>query len=207
MGIIKTGFQTPWEVRIPVLTRYLDTEFVDLFFNEGKLRLSSFKSFRNNPDEQRGDINEGRMKLKIRTPQGSNNEVAQNCQEAYVLCAGTVENPTMETSFSTQDSFRITNSLDFADCISRHIPGCNGGMEGLCHYRDHLTFSNIDTITTPEESCKFMSGHLMNSFLLKHNKYAHQGEYRFIWFTSGKLEMDYIDIVCPEALEFCERLK
>lgn len=39
--------------------RYLDKELVNAFFNEGKLRLSSFNKFRKHSDEHRGDKDEG----------------------------------------------------------------------------------------------------------------------------------------------------
>jgi hypothetical protein len=41
-------------------------------------------------------------------------------------------------------SFRITNSLSFADAVSRHIPGCLGGMEGLCSYRENIVLQKHD---------------------------------------------------------------
>ena len=217
MSIVRTGFTRPWEIRVPVLTRYLEKEYVELFLKEGKLRLSSFKAFRNNPDEQQGDVFEGRASLQISTPNGNHAITCMNGQEAYVLCAGTVENPSMESSFKTEYGFRILNPLGFADAISRHIPGFVSGMEGLCSYRDNLLISKHDErpITPPDsyanpeewanEYDRYVAEQAKEAFFIKHAAYAHQGEYRFIWFASG-VEKEFIDITCPEAVRFCQRL-
>ena len=83
-----------------------------------KLRFSSFKKFRNNPDEQQGDAAEGRANMKIETPSGNHAILAMNGQEAYVMRGGTVESKSMEASFKTADGFRIINTLAFANAIS-----------------------------------------------------------------------------------------
>ncbi|WP_421762835.1 hypothetical protein [Ekhidna sp.] len=49
----------PLNTKLPIVYRYMDQEFIDLFFKEGKLRISSFMKFRNYPDEVRGDKSEG----------------------------------------------------------------------------------------------------------------------------------------------------
>ena len=215
--MIQTAFSRPWEIRTPTLTRYLEKEFTDAFFKEGRLRISSFKNFRKHADENRGDFAEGSASMQISTPMGSHAISAINGQEAYVLCAGTVESASMETSFQTQDGFRILKPLSFADAISGHIPGFIGGMEGLCHYKDSLLIAKAEPENFPppdafasieewsQQHDSFVGNHAKEAFFLKHIKYSHQGEYRFIWFASGA-EKEYIDIVCPEAIQFCQRL-
>ena len=217
MSIVRIGFTRPWEIRTPTLTRYLEKEYVDLFFSEGKLRISSFKAFRENYDEQQGDPYEGRATMQISTPNGSHAVVATNGQEAYVLCAGTVENKEMEASFKTESGFRILNPLGFADAVSQHIPGFILGMEGICSYREGLSIHKHDehfkmlpdSFPNPEEWAKeyerYVGEQSKETFFLKHISYAYQGEYRFIWFANGE-EKDFIDIICPEAVKFCQPL-
>lgn len=43
-------------------------------------------------------------------------------------------------------------------------------------------------------------------FLLKAKKYQEQQEYRIAWFV-GHCEVDYIDILCPEAIKYCRRIE
>jgi hypothetical protein len=217
MSFLQTGFTTPWEIRTPALTRYLEKEFVELFFKEGKLRLSSFKAFRNNPDEQRGDPFEGRATMQITAPNGRHTILTMNGQAAYILCAGTVENKNMEASFKTECGFRILNPLGFANVISRHIPGFVFGMEGLCYYREERSIDKHDEkpIISPDsypdpeawgkEYDLYVREQTKEAYFLKHISYSHQGEYRFIWFAGGE-EKDYIDITCPEAVRFCQPL-
>lgn len=216
--MISTVFSRRWDLRFPIITRYMETQFVDDFFNEGKIRLSSFKKFRNNPDEQQGDIAEGMASMKIAAPNGNHSISAINGQEAYILCGGTVESKTMETSFKTKDGFRIINTIAFADAISRYIPGFIGGTEGLCSYRENLLINDYDEkpITPPDQFSspdewakdydKYVAQKASAAFFIKKLKFAHQGEYRFIWFTTSSEEKEYLDIVCPEARRFCQRL-
>ncbi|MHA5498453.1 hypothetical protein ACVSNS_01475 [Pseudomonas aeruginosa] len=215
--MIRTAFSTPWEIRTPTLTRYLEKEFTDAFFEKGQLRISSFKNFRRHADENRGDLAEGSANIQISTPNGTHAISAINGQEAYVLCAGTVESRTMEASFQTQEGFRILQPLSFADAISRHIPGFSGGMEGLCHYKEHLLIekTELDQFPPPDafpsldewsdQYDLYVGAQMKEALFLKHIKFSHQGEYRFIWFASGA-EKEHIDITCPEAVKFCQRL-
>jgi len=34
MGIVSIGFASPWKIRTPTPTRYLEQRFVDSFFND-----------------------------------------------------------------------------------------------------------------------------------------------------------------------------
>jgi hypothetical protein len=211
-------FAKTWGFRRPTLTRYLQTKYVDEFFNEGILQLSSFKVFRKHPDEERVDIYEGRPMLQIGRPNGSFAIVGINAAETYILCTTSVECLKMEASFDTSDGFRITNSLAFAECISRCIPGYIWGIEGFCDYRDNLLIEKYDSnpIKGPDEygsleewerkTDEYVGQQMIDGFFLKRLKYAHQSEFRMIWCGSGK-EQKYLKITCPEARKFCQRLK
>lgn len=135
MSELKFGFSRPWSVRLPVVTRFLDERYVEELFSSGRLRLSTFSTFRNHKDEERGDPNEGRVNAEISTPNANHHVLAINGQESYVLCGGLVENPNMEASFSTQFGIRILNPLAFADAVSGRVPGFVGGYQGNCIYR------------------------------------------------------------------------
>lgn len=215
MNEITTNFARPWGIRTPNLTRYMEKQYVDAFFEHGKLRIPSFRRFRNNPDEELGDPLEGRVSAQIVTPTGSHAICAVNGQEAYVLCATLVENQSLEAKFGTKYGIRILNSLGFANCISSHIPGFVGGLEGLCSYRDDVSvnksieesFSPPDTFADPEawgrEYEKFVSEQSRDAFFIKQSRFSHQAEYRFIWFAQG-IEKEYVEITCPEARQFCQ---
>jgi len=217
MNELKTIFSRPWSVRLPTVVRYLESEYVDMFFNDSIIRLSSFKAFRKHKDEQRHDPAEGRVSMEIKVPNANHAVVAMNGQEAYVLCAVTVESENMKARFKTNSGFRITNTLAFADCISRQIPGFIGGVQGLCAYRDNtllqkklnVPFKSPESYGNLEEWAaeyeRFIGSQSIDAFFIKASKYSDEGEYRFIWFAQGK-EKEDIKLHCPEATKFCERI-
>lgn len=43
------------------------------------------------------------------------------------------------------------------------------------------------------------------SFFIKDRRFATQAEYRLIWHSSQEIA-PYIDIACPEAVQFCTRI-
>lgn len=91
MAEIPFAFSRPWSFRVPVLTRQMKTEYVEAFFRDGSLRLSSFKIFREHPDELRRDEMEGQINMNIDVPNGKLSVLANNMQEAYIICASTIE--------------------------------------------------------------------------------------------------------------------
>lgn len=190
------------------------TEYVEAFFRDGTLRLSSFEVFRQHPDELRRDTQEGRVVMEIEAPNGKTSVLGTNGQEAYVMCASTVE--TALPSDGTISAFRILDTLGFANAISGQIPGFVGGTEGLCSYRDNTMLRKRDSrpIAPPPEGSdpekwfheqeRFIGKHAIDAFFVKESRFSHEAEYRFIWFASGSHNR-YLDIKCPAALQFCER--
>ena len=65
------------------------------------------------------------------------------------------------------------------------------------------SYSNPEEWATDYE--KYVGRQVIDAFFVKLTEYSHQGEYRFIWFAQGS-EKDHLDIKCPDALKYCERL-
>jgi hypothetical protein len=214
---LKVAFSRPWSIRLPVVTRYLDEPHVESFFKEGRLRLPSFRTFREHKDEVRGDQLEGRVSAEIRGPNVRHSVLAINGQAAFILSATLVENRNMETSFSTAAGIRILNTVAFANAISTHIPRFVGGCQGNCIYREDTTlkkrsqqpFSPPKDGQDPEEWAanqdRFIADQIAEGFFYKRLMYAYQTEYRFVWFGLGE-ETRELFVTCPEAVKFCERI-
>jgi hypothetical protein len=212
---ISLAFSRPWTFRVPFLTRQLQAKYVDAFFADGTLRLSSFDVFRKHPDKLRRDEQEGRIHMEITGPNSRTAVVAINGQEAYVMCASTIE--TALPTDGSMSAFRILDTLGFANAISAQIPGFLGGTEGLCSYRDNTMLRKADPrpFESPpegedvekwfEEHDRRIGKHSIDAFFVKESRFSHEAEYRFIWFASGQ-HRDYIDIECPAARQFCERV-
>lgn len=217
MNQLQTVFSRLWNIRLPILTRYLEAEYVNEFFEDGSLRLSSFRAFRNHPDEERGDVFEGRANMEISSPNAHYAICAVNGQETFILSTSTVESRKLKATFSNNSGFRILNSLAFADCVSRQIPGFLRGCQGLCSYRDDILLRkkddepmrSPDSYENPEKWAedygKYVARQAIDAFFIKRAKYSHQGEYRFIWFAQGS-EKDCLRVKCPDAVTYCERL-
>lgn len=217
MPEMNLAFAKPWTLRFPTLTRHMHPEFIDAFFRDGSLRLSSFESFRKHPDEARRDAQEGLVAMIINTPTGQFNILGANGQEAYILCTSTIESLKPVELHGNASAFRILDGIKFADAISRQIPGFVGGVEGLCTYRHNtmITKSDPRPIAPPtnaenaEEWFHEQNHHtgklVVDAYFMKHISFAQESEYRFIWFAEGS-RRDFIDIKCPAAIPFCERI-
>jgi hypothetical protein len=195
----------------------MGSEYLDNFFRDGSLRLPSFVSFRKHPDECRRDEQEGRAAGEISGPNGTLSYVAFNGKPAYILCASTVE-PTKATPPNPKRSFfRINDTVGFADAVSRQIPGFTEGMEGYCIYREDILSrksdpraikpptGNDDAAHWSEEIQRCVGEQLIEAFFIKRLQFAHEAEYRLIWLAEG-VPKEFIDLKCPGAIKYCERL-
>lgn len=221
MQSIPIQFARPWQIITPSVIRYLEDIYVDAFFGKGSLRLSSFKKFRQHKDEQRGDAGEGSMAMEISNANSHHAVAAVNGQEAYVLCGSTIQSVEVMKTFSGAESgIKIINSVSFADAVARQIPGFVGGFQGACIYtgdrvvrRANVPDMKFPPPETEAEAEKYFAEYEQylaaqnsnESFLLKLMRFANQSEYRFVWFAMG-VERDEIDIECPEAVKFCEKI-
>lgn len=214
MTIFNIPFGYSWGVRTPPVIRVMESIYVEAFFKSGALRISSFEFFRKHSDERRRDGEEGTAVMEIKSQESTMSAVALNGQEAYVLCASTVE-PELTAD---QDGLIIDDTIAFSAAVSRFLPGFMGGTEGLCTYRSNTLYKAFDSHEfgppadgeDPEkwaEQQERIAGlHMQNKFFIKHSRFSHESEYRMIWFCSGKPK-DYIDIECADAIRFCRRLR
>jgi hypothetical protein len=215
-------FQRPWSILRPRLYRFLESQYVDAFFKDGSLRLSSFEQFSKHPDEQRRDTQEGfghrvgfGPNLTISTMHGRG-------RDCYVMC-GTIHNTENARSLFPQYNgcIAIDNITAFAGAVSTKIPFA-GGLEGLAIYQDSTTIMKALGDATPQDILQKyknpdgtvrmeMLQDAMNTlggpeeFFLKHSRYAAQCEYRVIWST-GQTVSPFIDIKVPEAIQHCRKV-
>ena len=140
MSKITLPFTRPWDVKLPTLVRYLEKQFVDDFFKDGSLMLSSFHRFRRHESNQLGDPSEGLISMQIQgdKSQGAVALIDGSC--SFVLSTSTIESKDMmvELEPSYEDGFRINNSVGFAHTIASKLPEFVGGFQGSCIYRDDL---------------------------------------------------------------------
>lgn len=223
-GSLSVQLTNEWKIRRPQIYRYLEKEFVDEFFETGRLRISSFNTFSQHGDEQRNDGKEGKGTVIHTNHEGDGQTfmaaIGQG-HNAYVLCGATYYSDEIAKDFNTNSGFRINDLIAFSHAISRYIPGFRGGIEGPCLYQSQRTLSrdmgkiDLDDYKISEDSNNLDMNKMMGSvfqmagddlFFLKEITYAKQSEYRLLWFTPSEVD-SHIDIVCPDAIQFCTKFE
>jgi hypothetical protein len=205
----------PWHIRTPAVVRYLEAQYVDEFFTDGKLRLTSFATFRTYEDEQAGDPHDGRTYQEVMGPNHHGVVVATNGAANYVLCSSTVESDAMADLWRRDAGIRILDTFGFAQAVAQRIPGFLFGMEGPCTYVHDLTVIVRDdrTLVLPaEKDIEAWAARMdadvaergKESFFRKRLLYSPQSEYRFVWIGTGA-ERPYLKVECPEARQYCQR--
>lgn len=221
--MLQVQFASPWALVTPQPYRYLDRRYVEDFFRDGSLRLSSFARFAEHEDEQRRDETEGKTGFVARTTTGPMKTIATRIEmgfNAYVLCGSSYYSEELAELFGCDSYFRIDSTLEFANAVSRHVPGFFEGVEGLCMYqenpgilRDSDTGFSLPTEkhdgqeTYDPADLQRIREYVLNSarlqpLFLKNAKYAKQAEYRLLWFTRSTVA-PFLDIKVPEAGRFC----
>jgi len=217
---ISVQFVSEWRVRRPHLYRYLEKRFADEFFRTGALRLSSFAHFSSHADEQRLDDSEGKGILSHVNSEGDGQTLIaamSQGQDAFVLCTSLIYSDELAKAFNTDSGFRVNDIFAFANAISRHVSGFTVGLEGACLYLKKKVLDrdmgciDIDSWRTDASAPNLDMGRMAQTLLniagddlyfLKSLRYASQSEYRLLWLTSGQMS-PFVDIVCPEARQFC----
>jgi len=208
----------PWNVVSPKVVRYENEEWIEAFFDDGSLRLTSFKKFATYGDEARGDAMEG-----FGSPLGFTNSgqtigvVMRQGMDAYVLCASHRLDEALRVEFERNSAFLIVDPVGFGLSIASVLPGFMYGFEGSCRYAAERGIrrrinADMEAYRQPDGS---ISMDFMQSvgaqlggpelMLLKRKKYTAQQEYRLVWMTHGEAQ-EHIDIKCPDARQFCRRL-
>ena len=211
---------------IPPIYRYLEKEYVDEFFETGKLRLSSFKQFSKHDDEQRQDKQEGRGKIVMHIKDTDIRiEMEKGTKDnAYVLCGSLIYVDKLRADFKCDSCFLIEEPLLFTQVISLKLENCVNIVLGPCSYSEEKMINAVD-IPKEEYDMMFPEGfnsgkmdfnamfnlgmnRIGNSLLFKKlDKYSHQHEYRILWRIDAPKTQDHIYIYAPEAIKYCRRIK
>jgi hypothetical protein len=217
------NFGRQWQVVRPRLYRHLEAKYVEGFFNDGSLRLSSFARFAQHPDERLRDTAEG---IGSRFGIGSQATIAMvggRGTDCYVLCATLHNTEGVRKQFGHSDAcIAIDNILGFANAVSLKLPFFTQGFEGPVIYQDNTTiYKNIGATSAEElieryknpdgtlrmEMLQDMAGRMgvIEEYFIKHSRHAQECEYRLLWAT-GQTAEPFIDIKVPDARQFCRHV-
>jgi hypothetical protein len=216
------NFGRQWSIVRPRLYRHLEAKYVEGFFSDGSLRLSSFAHFAQHPDEQLRDTAEG---IGSRFGIGSQATIAMvsgRGRDCYVLCATLHNTEGVRKQFGHSNAcIAIDDILGFANAISLKLPYFTQGFEGPVIYQDETAiFKNIGAAAAEElmgryrnpdgtlrmEMLQDMAGMGgIEEYFIKHSRHAQECEYRLLWATSQTVE-PFIDIKAPDARRFCRHV-
>jgi hypothetical protein len=204
----------------PILYRYENDVFIDKFFKNGKLLISTFHNYKSYPDNQIGDIFEGISetlethvdKESLKLFAHSHSMTGEN---AYCFCTSTILDPALFGEFKRNSVFRITNAYCFMDEICKALK-LSEVLSGHCEYlrlripKQKIANIGIGFVPTNnlESSETFPIANLYDNnemLFIKRIKYQLQCEYRMIWKTDHTVK-DPIEIDCHKASQFCEMI-
>jgi len=218
-NMINAQFGRQWGIVTPAVYRYENSQWIDEFFETGKLRLSTFSKFATYPDEVRGDDQEGSGFCYGETSDGKSVIVTQRQGiNATVLCCSQRLSRRLADDFQRDAVFQITNTMEFAAEVARQLLGFKGGIEGACIYRTMKAIKrkiefDIEKYRLPDGKLdEQLLRHVCHSLggpelvLLKRMRYQDQHEYRFMW-EMDNVPADHIDVLIPGARKFCRKVK
>jgi hypothetical protein len=221
----------PVHVTMPEVVRYMDKEFVDEFFNSGKLRLTTFEHCAAHPDKTREDSNEGVTPYLAKGEHVTGNGTDVITNKNYMFCTSLIESNRLKDRFSTDGHFVITDVMSFFNAVAKQLAGFEEGMLGACIYKDEKIISGPlpNTIFREEDRLaavremqskndegpmqEYMDQNMNNmsvsiqklmneAYFLKETAYYHEAEFRMVWRLDHIVERT-IDIKVPEAIQYC----
>ena len=192
-------------------------EYLEVFWRTGALRISTLSACKKHEGLQ-GDKREGDNALWSVRPDGTTIITGYEVgADAYILCGTVADTPENRKEFKAEriGAIKITDPYQFGLAIGAAMPGVTHGQAGYCDYKDarihHFEEGSPEALA--HASIDFKSRMNLHKFralapgdeiFLKTLEYQSQEEFRFAWFQSGAITTDYVDIVCPDAREFCE---
>jgi hypothetical protein len=206
---------TPWSIFTPCVYRMLNRKYVEKFFSNGELMLSSFSKFSMHKDEERMD-SEGKNVIVGRANNATILAVTQHGDDAYILCSTTCQPPKeMMKTFGYDAAIQIFDTTAFGSALAKHVPGVKQGFEGYCFYKDTSVETKLNDFDIehlkahPGDSnldLNKLGGLILNMaglsvFFRKRTCFQHQLEYRWVWIAPQV--NDCLKIYVPEAREFC----
>ncbi|MCB0534738.1 MAG: hypothetical protein KDD14_21215 [Saprospiraceae bacterium] len=182
------------------------TEYINSFFETGKLQLGTFKYYNQFDNPEIGDKSEGSFIIVGQNEKHTAFAEIGSGFNNYVFCCFDGEpDPEVIERFGYDDYFEIVDINGFSEAISNAINARTIYKSRCIYKKDKVLVGQ-----TPEDfdfsTVSVRLNELANEskYFIKTNEYKHQNEYRFIWDIDADIEEPII-IDCLEATKFCKR--
>lgn len=201
----------------PIYRLLANKEYLHAFWNHGRLRISTLAACRGH-EGLKGDTGEGSNMVWSVKDDGTTIATGYNVgDDAYVLCGTIANTPNNRKRFNAEQSgaIVINDPYRFALAVGGAIPHVIHGRGGYCDYRTGRNTHLADGTSLAEihASIDFNSGNNIHRFrevapgdevfTKPKEGYEEEQEFRFAWYSGKAIIEKHVDIVCPEAREWC----
>jgi len=153
-----------WNGRIPPPYRYIEREYVEMFFDTGRPMLTTYKRCAEMEDKSRADAREGKLNTLVRGPDGyaiAGISGVGRC--SYMFCTSLKQNLDVMAGFEGANAhFRIDDPRAFAREVAAEMSGYQSGLMGACVYMPERSleatavsnpdFSEIEAVMRSEDT-------------------------------------------------------
>ena len=215
------------------LYRYLEEKYIESFFSDGKLFLTTYQRCRSHENEVRKDEDEGKYDLHFQGSQQSMFLKRRSGDNSHMLCTSFSLNTKLFTHFKVDSCFRIDDPGGFILAVAKCIPTVknihSGSVQYLLQRNARRQFEekefmpdfqriidvaqqrvqgDLETVwrEVHEDHAKRIEGLISKiSYYAKPMSYVNEAEYRMVWETDQPAA-EGILISCPEAVKYCSRV-
>jgi hypothetical protein len=192
----------------PKIFKMAKKAHVDSFFGKGCLRLGGFNYYNSYEHQEIGDVSEGKYHLvglgKDKTLLGTYGSGFNH----YIFCTySEVVNKVILENFGCDSGFEIVNLDGFLEAVSKAI-GAKSHTYAECVYSEHKVFEtkvnkNFDFARIDKKIEDLIDN---GKYFVKPLAYKSQREFRMIFEVNDEVKLPE-DILCPEAVQYCRRIK
>lgn len=217
---------TEFKDKLPVLYRYLPTKYIDDFFRDGSLLLTTYERCKIHEDKVRCDPNEGKRTYMLTHGGKVLAGIEGVGRRSYLLCTSMLADA---DHFDDKSYFTINDPLAFASAIARSVPAFRSGRLGKCLYRPDRSLSRESQRPVIPDPSELRAAQSQEAVELAFNKiqqamadlvdaelggetyfvkaevpFKKDAEFRFIFTVKDDVAGPLV-VPCPEAISFCAR--
>ena len=196
----------------PFIYRFFNKEeYVDRFFNNGELLISTFKRCQSIEIKNRQDKYENQNKIIIKDGEYTIEIVVGFNFETLLFCTSLAQENVYNNKCSIEFGFKINRPAEFLDVLTRAL--VTKGikiyeiLKGPCVYNnkqielnatgsgfaDKIISDNKKGIVDFGPTMEYISGHAQNHILMnKPTNYSFENEYRYIWKLISPITKDSV---------------
>ena len=209
----------------PMVYRFLDEKYIDDFFKDGNLMLSTYERCRKLEDEKRRDEQEGKNTV-VKTE--GKFKIVQKAGIGYnplLLCTSLYQIDITGETTSSKFCLEIRDPPKFAEAVAQELAKLGHYVIdtyiGPCYYSDKVIegsdeSSAIESFLKESERSKTIDQKFFSQiteevagqhmYFNKPLKFVRENEYRFVWVVNFDPKDQAFFIKVPETIKYCRKI-